>query len=184
MGSEGDTVSIQRLSDANRNDFARIHSGANAWCQCVAWWVSSWDGWGERTAEQNAAQREQILASGVRDGFLIYQAGQPAGWCQAWKRDDFSSIQTKFGLPRDNHAWMIGCLLISPEFRGRGIARSALRQITAELGKLGARSIDAFPKRQVSGEDELWNGPESTYLGLGFKVVLDDPKRPVLRLNL
>ena len=184
MESAGETVSIQRICEANRVEFARVHSGENAWCQCVAWWVPNWDDWGQRTAGQNAELRARLFSSDVRDGFLIYEGSQLAGWCQAWKRDAFSSILTKFGLPYDDRAWMIGCLLIGPEFRGRGIARSALKQITAELVSLGARSIDAYPKRQVSGEDELWNGPESTYLGLGFKVVLADPKRPVLRLSV
>jgi hypothetical protein len=30
----------------------------------------------------------------------------------------------------------------------------------------------------------LWNGPESTYAHLGFAVVRDDAKRPLLRLTL
>ncbi|MEQ1755979.1 MAG: GNAT family N-acetyltransferase [Micropepsaceae bacterium] len=184
MGNAGEPVSIQRISDANKDEFARIHAGDNAWCQCVAWWVPNWDGWAQRTAEQNAELRAQLFSSGVRDGFLIYAGPQLVGWCQAWKRNAFSNIRTKFGLPHDDAAWMIGCVLIMREFRGRGIARSALKQITAELAQLGARSIDAYPKRQVHGDDELWNGPESTYLELGFKVVLDDPKRPVLRLSM
>ena len=37
------------------DDFFRLHCPANdaGWCNCVAWLVDGWEGWGERTAEQN-----------------------------------------------------------------------------------------------------------------------------------
>ena len=79
---------------------------------------------------------------------------------------------------------MIGCLLIKPEFRKQGIAGAALKLIVSELARFGAMRIEAFPKRQTAEDDELWNGPESTYLKLGFEVAHDDPKRPVLRLSI
>jgi hypothetical protein len=53
-----------------------------------------------------------------------------------------------------------------------------------DLKLRGARSIDAYPKRGAAEPDELWNGAESTYVGLGFSVVREDAKRPVLRLKL
>jgi GNAT superfamily N-acetyltransferase len=178
------SVSIKRLSDDTFQDFSKIHCNDTGWCQCVAWWVPTWDGWSERTSEQNAALRESILASGVRDGFLIYVDGALAGWCQAWKRDAFEKIVKLFGLHPDEHAWMIGCVLIKPEFRKQGTARAALGLVVQALRDLGAKRIEAFPKRQTSEDGELWNGPESTYLSLGFEVVHDDPKRPVLRLSV
>lgn len=178
-----DTVSITRLSADNRDDFARVHAGEHGWCQCVAWRVPSWDGWGDRTAEDNTRLRAQLFAQNVHDGFPIHADGELAGWCQAWRRDAFPRLQTGFGLSKDEFAWMIGCLSIKPEFRKQGVARRALALVVEAVRVAGARSIDAFPKRNVSGDGELWNGPESTYLGLGFKVVRDDPKRPVLRLT-
>jgi GNAT superfamily N-acetyltransferase len=105
------------------------------------------------------------------------------GWCQAWRRDEFDKIASQFGVEKDAGAWMIGCVLIKPPFRGQGVARQALRLIVEDLRRRGATSIDAFPKRQAGDAGELWNGPESTYLGLGFRVAKDDPKRPLLRLS-
>lgn len=149
----------------------------------MAWWVPDWTGWRERSAEQNAQLRNDLFARQVHDGFLIHADGHLAGWCQAYRRDAFVKLQTQFGLPQDETAWMIGCLSIKPAFRRQGIARAALRLVVDALRQSGARCIDAFPKRGAGDADELWNGPESTYLALGFKVALDDPKRPVLRLE-
>lgn len=179
-------VTIKRLSRASEDEFYRVHCEAtgNGWCHCVAWWVHSWEGWGERTAAQNAATREALLREGVHDGYLIYAGGTLAGWCQAWKRDAFAKLQAQFELPSDDDAWMIGCVLVLPAFRRQGVAARALAAVVADLRLRGARTIDAFPKRGAAEADELWNGPETTFSRLGFKVVRDDAKRPVLRLDL
>lgn len=179
-------VDVQRLTAANEAAFANIHCEAtgNGWCHCVAWWVPTWDGWSERTADANAALRRQLFRDRVHDGYLIHADGLLAGWVQAWKRDAFAKLTVQFGAAAGDDAWMIGCVLVLPEFRAKGIARDALAQIVADLRLRGARSIDAFPKRGAQEAGELWNGAESTYVQLGFVVVRDDPKRPLLRLTL
>jgi GNAT superfamily N-acetyltransferase len=182
----GPPISVKRLSAANEAEFARIHCDAtgNGWCHCVAWWVPSWDGWGERTADENAALRKKLFEEGVHDGYLIYSDAELAGWCQAWRRDAFVKLSTQFGIASADDAWMIGCVLILPAHRGGGVAKAALSLIVEDLKLRGARSVDAYPKRGAHEAAELWNGPESTFAGLGFSVVRDDAKRPVLRLTI
>jgi len=179
-------VTVKRVTHETERDFYRIHCDAtdNGWCHCVAWWVPTWEGWSERTADQNAALRRQLFDGGTHDGYLVHADDQLAGWVQAWQRDAFAKLANQFGVASDEDAWMIGCVLILPGFRGGGVARQALAQVVADLRLRGARSIDAYPKRGASDAGELWNGPESTYRALGFKVVKDDAKRPVLRLAL
>jgi GNAT superfamily N-acetyltransferase len=178
-------VTIKRLNADNEAEFARIHCDAtgNGWCQCVAWWVPTWDGWGERSAAQNAALRTKLFGDGVHDGYLIYSGGELAGWCQAWRRDAFAKLAVQFGVASDDDAWMIGCVLILPAFRAQGIATQALSLVVEDLKLRGARSVDAYPKRGAQSAGELWNGAESTYARLGFTVVREDAKRPVLRLT-
>lgn len=183
MHDPGGGTVIERLSASGIDDFRRLHSGEDAWCQCVAWWVPGWDGWSTRTAEENAELRQSLFDRGILDGYLIRVGNDLVGWCQAWRRDAFTKLTAQFGAAPDAQTWMIGCVLIKPPFRGKGIARQALRLVVDDLRARGATSIDAFPKRQAGDEGELWNGPESTYLGLGFCVVKDDPKRPLLRIS-
>ena len=182
--SDASFVTIQRLSPESERDFHRVHGdGAGASCHCVAWWVPTWGGWSARTSAENAALRAKLFGDGVHDGYLIYAGGSLAGWCQAWRRDAFAKLAIQFNLASSDDAWMIGCLLILPEFRARGVAKSALALIVDDLKLRGARSVDAFPKRGALEAGELWNGPESTYRALGFEVVRDDAERPVLRLS-
>lgn len=177
-------VTIKRLSAESEAEFARIHCDAtgNGWCHCVAWWVPTWGGWGDRTAGDNSALRRKLFSNGIHDGYLIYSGDELAGWCQVWLRDAFVKLTTQFGVASDDDAWMIGCLLILPAFRAHGVARSALSLIVDDLKLRGARSVDAYPRRGAQDAGELWNGPESTYARLGFTVVREDAKRPVLRL--
>lgn len=179
------SVSIRRLTHDNAHNFALIHCDAtgNGWCHCVAWWVPSWEGFGERTAAENLALRQSLLRNGVHDGYYVYSSDALAGWVQAWKRDAFAKLATQFAVASNDDAWMIGCVLILPAFRAQGVARNALALLVDDLRLRGARSIDAFPKRGASDAGELWNGPESTYSALGFSVVRDDAKRPLLRLT-
>ncbi len=176
-------VTIKRLSSANEDEFHRIHRADGGGCHCVAWWVPTWDGWSDRTEAENASLRRGLFDAHVHDGYLIYSDGVLAGWCQAWKRDAFAKLAAQFQAVSDDDAWMIGCLLILAAHRGSGVAREAMAQIVADLRLRGARSVDAYPKRGATDAGELWNGAESTYLRLGFEIVRDDAKRPVLRLT-
>ncbi len=56
---------VVRFDTSRREDFFRLHSDANeaGWCQCVAWWVPSWDGWADRTAEENRRLRDELQES-------------------------------------------------------------------------------------------------------------------------
>ena len=179
-------ISIKRLSHESEVEFHRVHCDAtgSGWCHCVAWWVPTWQHWTERTTDDNAALRAALFKSGIHDGYLIYADNALAGWVQAWKRDAFVKLAAQFNIPCDDDAWMIGCVLILPRFRRMGCVQKALGLIVSDLRLRGARTIDAYPKRGASDASELWNGPESTYLGLGFETVREDPKRPILRLSL
>jgi hypothetical protein len=75
---------VRRFEAALRDDFYRLHSGANdaGLCFCVAWWVPTWYGWGERSAAENRQLRESLCARGEHDGYLLYVDDMPAGWCQ------------------------------------------------------------------------------------------------------
>jgi GNAT superfamily N-acetyltransferase len=185
---------IERLNrrvvrfDASRvSDFFAVHSAANGadWCYCAAWWVPTWDGWGERSAKQNRELRSSLLERGEYDGYLLYVDNSPAGWCQVGPRDRLSKLVEQFQLRHDADTWAITCFLIAPSYRRQGMSSYMLDAVVEDLRDSGVRRIEAFPRRGAElDEAELWNGPEDLFLEAGFEVVLDDPVRPVLALNL
>jgi GNAT superfamily N-acetyltransferase len=79
----------------------------------------------------------------------------------------------------------IGCLLVEPDFRHRGLAHSLLHAAIRAARAHGARQIEAFPRRgEHLGDPELWMGPISIFERAGFQVVNDFAPYPVLRLEL
>jgi hypothetical protein len=105
------SVEVVRFEPGRRADFLALHDDANdaGWCRCVAWWTPTWEGWGERTAEENLALREELLERGEYDGYLAYAGGVPVGWCQAGPRDRLAKLARQFGLAPDPHTWAITC---------------------------------------------------------------------------
>ena len=180
-------TTIHRFDPARRADFFHLHATAHETgsCFCAAWWVETWQGWGDRTAAQNRAVREALLDRGEYDGYLLYADGVVAGWCQVGPRDRLVKLAAQFGLDPDPGTWAITCFLIAPAQRGQGLAGTLLQGVLADLRARGVARVEAFPKR---GPDldalDLWNGPEGLFLDAGFRVVQEDPVRPVLGLDL
>lgn len=178
---------VHRLDAARREDFYRLHDDANdaGWCRCVAWWVPTWDGWSDRAAAENRRLRDELFDRGEHDGYLCYSGGEPIGWCQVGPRDRLGKLARQLALASDPAAWAITCFQIAPAHRRRGVAKELLASVLGDLARRGVRRVEAFPKR---GEEldvhDLWTGPEALYLAAGFKVVRDDPRRPVLALEL
>lgn len=180
-------ITLRRFDLAHRADFFRLHDDlCSIGCYCTAWWVPTWEEWGARTPAQNRALREDLLARGQTDGYLLYVAGAVAGWCQVGPRDRLPKLVRQFDLAPDPAVWAITCFLIAPEQRGRGRARALLDGVLDDLrARGGVRRVEAFPRRGAGLDaGELWNGPESMFRAAGFRVVRDDPVRPVLAVDL
>lgn len=179
-------LEVLRFDANHRSDFFRLHCAANkaAWCHCVAWWVPTWEGWGDRTAEQNQFLRSELCDRGEYDGYLLYVDCVPAGWCQVGPRDRLEKLARQFRLAPNPEAWAITCFVIAPAYRGRGLAAYLLQQVLRDLRNRGVRKIEAFPKRgQELPVEDLWTGPETMFRSAGFTVVRDDPESPVLALT-
>lgn len=180
-------VEVHRLDESRRSDFFRVHSEAagGGWCHCVAWWTPTWEGWGDRTAEENRRLRADLFDRGEYDGYLLYFDGNPVGWCQVGPRDRLEKLARQYGLAADPAAWAITCFLIAPSHRRQSLARQLLIAVLEDLRARGIRRVEAFPKRGENLETgDLWTGPESLFLSAGFSVARDHPSRPVLARDL
>lgn len=179
-------LEVVRFDEIRRDDFARLHSDANGagWCRCVAWWVPTWEGWGDRTAAQNAELRDALCDAGHYDGYLAYDAGEPVGWCQAGPRDRLEKLVQQLELEPDPAVWAITCFLVAPSHRHRGVARALLRHALADFHRLGVTRVEAYPREGAGlDEGELWTGPAALFLAEGFRHASDTPRGPVLARN-
>jgi len=177
----------RRIDASNRRDFFELHCEGNdaGWCNCIAWWVPTWDGWGERTAEENKRLRESLFDRGEYDGYLIYADGLPAGWCQVGRRDRLEKLTRQLALAPDADVWAITCFMIAPAHRRTGLAGRLLADVLRDLRERGAARVEAFPKRGADLEvEDLWTGPESLFTNAGFTLLRDHDRFPILSLDL
>jgi GNAT superfamily N-acetyltransferase len=178
---------LVRLDVSHRDAFYRLHSEIcdAGWCNCVAWWVPTWEGWGKRSAEENRQLRDRLFDDGVQDGYLLYLDEEVAGWCQVLERDRLEKLVKQFDLQRDPTTWAVTCFLIAPKYRRSGMATYLLGQVIEEARCRGAKRIEAFPKRGGKLDAlDLWNGPEGMFRAAGFEIKGGSPTRPVLSLEL
>jgi len=170
-------MEVRKLGLDLIEDFYAIHNKKNqaGWCFCSAWWTPSWEGWGQRSAEENKSVREKLFDQKIWDGFLLYQADNPIGWCQCGPRDQWPKLCRNYDLSPDPKTWAITCLFIIPPARRKGYSVVFLTEILRQIRKSGVGRVQAFPRR---GDDlpsgDVWTGPEGLYRKLGFIIVRQD----------
>ena len=181
-------MEVRRLTpdlDAPFLRFMADEAAGRGACFCAAWWVPTWEEWGDRTPARNRSLREDLLARGERDGFLLLDAGEAVGWCQAGPRDRLGKLVRQYGLAPDPEAWAVTCFEVAASHRGRGAARLLLDGVIADCRARGVRRIEGFPRCGAAlPPGEAWTGPERLFLGAGFRKVGGGPRGPVLRLDL
>ncbi len=182
MSTDSD-LDVRKFDESQRDAFFQLHSKANGceWCNCIAWWVPTWEGWGERTEEQNRAFREDLLKRGEYDGYLLYEKDIPVGWCQVGKRDRLEKLVRQFELRADPEAWAITCFFIAPSHRNKGLAQHLLQNVLDDLHRNSITRIEAFPRRtDEPTPGNQWTGPERMYRAAGFDVIRESETSPIL----
>lgn len=174
--------------DADREaDFWEIHSEKNkaGWCYCVAWWTSTWEAWGLRTAEENKQRREELFRLGQYDGYILYDDNKPIGWSQVGPRDRLRNLCNQYDFDTDKYVWAITCFLLLPDYREIGLTHYFLQEILKDLRAKGVMYVQGFPRRGHNlSSDNVWTGPETVFEKAGFELERDDPLYPIYGLQL
>lgn len=180
------SISVKRLGPDTEADFFAMRRDPSCdWCFCVAWHEPTWDGWTERPAAANRALREQLLRDRRYDGYLLYDDGQPVGWCQCAPLAWFPKMIAQFDLhdePASTH--VIGCLEILPAHRKRGLSRVLLRGVLEDLKSRGIERVLALPRAGKREDGEVWTGPLSLYSSCGFSPEKTVGDRQVVALSM
>jgi GNAT superfamily N-acetyltransferase len=180
-------IAIKRLSSETRQDFYQVHSdqACGGWCFCSAWWLPTWEGFGDRTSAENRAIRDELFEKHIYDGYLVYFDDEPQGWCQVGKRDQYPKLLERHSFEPDAEVWAVTCMAIPERFRGIGLTHKILELIIQDLRLSGVKRLQAYPKADPNlPKMDNWTGPLSLYLKAGFEVVKADKKHPVMELSL
>lgn len=160
--------------------------------------------WQGRCATDSATSRNELLAAlaappGSPEELLAVVALLPAREgpkCVGWMRLAAPSRMGKayegrlyrglpcFAGPRSD-VLTVACFLVDDEHRRQGVARQLLAHGIELARTLGARTLEALPRRAEDvPAEQLWMGPPTLFEEQGFAVVHDFEPYPVFRLEL
>lgn len=180
-------IEVRKLDSSRTEDFYSLHCEKNGegCCNCVAWWVPSWDGWDERTKEENRRFRDELFSRGEYDGYILYVDGTPAGWVQCGARDRLKKLTSQLSLPPDPLVFAVTCFVIALQFRKQGLAHRLLDCLLEDLKAKGVSRVQAFPKKGEKLKDgSVWMGPLGLYEKAGFSRVREDEYTVVMERDL
>ncbi len=187
--------SCSRLDARLAEPLARLFDRVGSACFCRYFhFEGDKNAWQMRLAHEPEANRRELFAHArepVLTGVVATLAdGAAIGWMKleaAARLPKLYAQRTYRALPcfegPRSGVLTVGCFLVDPEWRRRGVAR-ALLNAGIELARAERMSaIEAFPRRVEGAPDEqLFTGPLALFTSAGFEIVSDQTQYPVLRL--
>lgn len=161
-----------------------------AWsaCYCLSYCIPMPEGelFDDRPAAQNRAERAAMIERGEASGVLAYAGPRVVGWCHAAPRTALPELdQTpEFAAEDPDATGAIVCYVISPRYRGQGLARRLLDGACDMLRTRGLRWVDAYPPRNATTAARSYHGRLDMYLAAGFTHVRDAGFYVVVRKEL
>jgi GNAT superfamily N-acetyltransferase len=190
-------VRCEALGEASTEALAELFDRAGSSCFCSYFhFEGDKNAWLARLAhepEQNRRElAERARTPSLRGVVAKLDDARVVGWMKlepALALPKLYAQRTYKGLPiftgERAHVWTIGCFLVDPDFRRRGVARALLEKGIELARSAGARALEAFPRRAEGVMDEqLFTGPLALFESAGFAVVHDQAQYPVLRRDL
>jgi GNAT superfamily N-acetyltransferase len=196
---------VEPLSEANAPAWEALFERASSPCFC-RWWHfgGAKNDWLARCAmepEANRLEAEGAIRGGADDalGLVAFGTGPEAvGWMKVSPRVTVPKLRSLpvyrgVDLGADDGVWSIGCFLVDPAHRRRGVAASLLDAAPPFVRARGGRAIEAYPKHVHESEhprlhdEEAWMGPEALFTARGFiRVAAERTTKmyPVYRLEL
>lgn len=144
-------------------------------CWCQAWrGTRQSDGLG---ADNRARLEAQVRHGTFAPGVIAYLDGEPVGWCGLGPRAAMPRLVGSRTIPAvdDAPAWSIGCFVVRPGYRRRGVARALVRGAVAYARSQGAPAVEAYPIDPAGARVSSafgFVGFVSTFEAAGFRRVL------------
>lgn len=122
-----------------------LGGGSERGCWCQAWRGSRR---GDGSPRDNRSRLEaQVREGSFAPGVIAYLDGVPVGWCGFGPRAAMPRLVGSRTIPAvdDSPVWSIGCFVVRPGYRRRGVARALLAGAVAYARSRGAPGVEAYP---------------------------------------
>ena len=171
-------------------------------CFCRYWhFGGSKNDWLARTALSPEENRDEMKAALMADDdtarglIAIDNAAENkpiVGWMKLAPRAAVPKLRNlpvyrAHDLGDDAHVFSIGCFLVHPEHRKRGVAAALLAGAGDLARALGGVAVEAYPHAVDPvtfglNDEQAWMGPATMFERAGFVKVAGEMPYPVLRL--
>jgi GNAT superfamily N-acetyltransferase len=166
-------------------------------CFCRYWhFTGAKNDWLARSAHRAEVNREEQLACVERRdpesrGLVAMESGTALGWMKLVPRACVAKltrlpVYRNLPLGDDEGVYAIACLLVTPKYRRRGVARALVLAADGHARAWGGRAIEAYPRHADAPlhDEEAWMGPEELYRESGYAIVAGAAPYPVYRKEL
>ena len=166
-------------------------------CFCRYWhFEGDKNAWLARCASAPQVNEAELRAAVVRgdegsNGLIAFGSGEEAvGWLKLAPRASLPKLRGRpvyrsLDLGADDGVLSIGCMLVHPKMRKRGVARALVTQAIETARARRMRAIEAYPHAAPNlGEHEAWMGPHDLLVSLGFTQVAGESAYPVMRFTI
>ncbi|HUF80786.1 MAG TPA: GNAT family N-acetyltransferase, partial [Burkholderiales bacterium] len=108
-------------------------------------------------------------------GVLAFDGDEAVGWVAVAPRPELARIDKSRATPRvdDEDVWVIPCVTVRKNARGRGIATALIRAAVEYAREQGAKMVEAYPRAGAkrTSDDNAFFGTEAMFRRAGFRVV-------------
>jgi GNAT superfamily N-acetyltransferase len=146
-------------------------------CWCQSWRGSVRAPGGSPASSNRAALESQVRTGAFAPGVVAYLDGEPVGWCGLGPRAAMPRLVRSRTIPAvdDAPVWSIGCFVVRPGYRRRGVTRALLDGAVAYARAQGAPGVEAYPIDPAGARVSSsfgFVGFVSTFEAVGFRRVL------------
>ena len=143
--------------------------------------------------EDNRGELETALASGDDSarGLVALDDDALVGWMKLAPRRSLPKlarlpVYRATDLGSSDDALSIGCFLVHPEHRKKGVASALVRHAEKVARAQGIAIVEAYPHAidRAMYDEEAWMGPASLFTSSGFVHEAGELPYPVLRLHV
>lgn len=151
--------------------------GAGCWCmhpRLTGAQMRELPGTGTETERRRQAMT-RLARRRRAPGLLAFDGDEVVGWVAVAPRPEFTRVEKSRATPRvdDEDVWVIPCVTVRKNARGRGIACALIRAAVAYAREHGADAVEAYPRAGAKriGDDNAYFGTEAMFRRAGFRVI-------------
>jgi len=116
----------------------------------------------------NRERAARLIKSGIMQGYMAYNNGKVAGWCNANDKHKYDTVLNSFFDNADDAKKVksIVCFCVTRAMRGKGIATKLVEKVCADAADEGYEYVEAYPYSHRPAND--FHGSLTMYEKLGF----------------